>query len=298
MPTPVGLNVWSRLVADTFPYLDRVAAGFESLWFPDHVQYGSHMVAEGWSLLAFALGRYSNKFFGHAVLCNSFRNPAHLAKMAATAQALSGGRLVLGIGAGWNEEEYRAYGWPFPNTRTRIAQMVEAIELIRTMWIEAPASYKGQHYQIEGAYCEPRPDPLPPIMIGGAGETYLLRAVAQHADWWNYACTGAEAYTHKQAVLQEHCRAVGRDYDAIEQVVHLGVLIAETEDDVRRLQEQPEVRPLESGAIGTPEQVAEILLGIVKQGADRLIVHFADAPRTAGTELFAATVLPHLANEG
>jgi alkanesulfonate monooxygenase SsuD/methylene tetrahydromethanopterin reductase-like flavin-dependent oxidoreductase (luciferase family) len=125
----------------------------------------------------------------------------------------------------------------------RIAQMVEAIELIRRMWTEAPASYKGQHYQIEGAYCEPRPDPLPPIMIGGAGETYLLRAVAQHADWWNYVFTDAEAYTHKQAILQEHCRAVGRDYDAIEQVVQLGVLIAETEDEVRRLQEQPEVRP-------------------------------------------------------
>jgi alkanesulfonate monooxygenase SsuD/methylene tetrahydromethanopterin reductase-like flavin-dependent oxidoreductase (luciferase family) len=295
MPTPVGLNVWSRLVADTFPYLDRTAAGFESLWFPDHVQYEGHKVAEGWSLLAFALGRYPDKLCGHEVLCNSFRNPALLAKMVATTQALSGGRVVLGIGAGWNEEEYRAYGWPFPNTRTRIAQMAEAIELIRAMWTEAPASYQGQHYQIAGAYCEPRPDPLPPIMIGGAGEKYLLRAVAQHADWWNYVFTDAETYTHKQAVLQEHCRAVGRDYDAIAQVVRVGVLIAETEQDVWRLREEPYVRPLESGAIGTPEQVTEMLLGIVAQGADRLTVHFVDAPRTEGTELFAATVLPHLA---
>jgi alkanesulfonate monooxygenase SsuD/methylene tetrahydromethanopterin reductase-like flavin-dependent oxidoreductase (luciferase family) len=119
--------------------------------------------------------------------------------------------------------------------------------------------------------------------------------VAQHADWWNYGFVDPAAYTHKQAVLQEHCRAVGRDYDEIQQVVRVGVLIAETEADVRRLQADQAVRPLESGAIGTPEQVAEQLARIVGQGADRLTVHFADAPRPDGTELFAATVLPRLA---
>src|ERR687888_470679 len=123
MAVPVGLNIWSRLVADTFPYLDRTAATFDSLWFPDHVQYDAHYVAEGWSLLMFALARYPDKLCGHEVLCNSFRNPAHLAKMAATAQALSGGRVVLGVGAGWNREEYLAYGWPFPATPVRIAQL-------------------------------------------------------------------------------------------------------------------------------------------------------------------------------
>src|SRR5437899_6708584 len=126
MAVPVGLNVWSRLVEATFPYLDRTAAPFDSLWLPDHVQYAGHNVAEGWSLLAWTLARYPDKLCGHEVLCNSFRNPAHLAKMAATLQALSGGRLVLGIGAGWNEEEYRAYGWPFPPARVRIAQLAEA----------------------------------------------------------------------------------------------------------------------------------------------------------------------------
>jgi alkanesulfonate monooxygenase SsuD/methylene tetrahydromethanopterin reductase-like flavin-dependent oxidoreductase (luciferase family) len=294
MPIPVGLNIWSRLVEEAFSYLDRAAGAFDSLWFPDHVQYESNAVAEGWTVLAFALARYPDKLCGHEVLCNSFRNPAHLAKMAATAQALSGGRVVLGIGAGWHAEEYRAYGWPFPSARTRIAQLAEAIELIRALWSEAPAQYQGQHYQLADAYCEPRPSPAPPIMIGGAGEQYLLRVVAQHADWWNYGFIDSEAYTHKQTVLQEHCRAVGRDYHQIKQVVRIGVLIAETERDVQRLKERPDVRPLESGAIGTPEQVAEQLLGIVSQGADRLTVHFADAPRTDGTDLFVATVLPHL----
>ena len=294
MPIPVGLNVWSRLVADVIPYLDGAAAPFGSLWFPDHVQYEDHTVAEGWTSLAFALARYPDKYCGHEVLCNSFRNPALLAKMAATAQALSGGRVVLGIGAGWHAEEYLAYGWPFPSARMRIAQLAEAIEAIKTLWTAAPASYQGQHYQLTEAYCEPRPEPCPPIMVGGAGERYLLRVVAQHADWWNYVFSDPAAYTHKQAVLQQHCQAVGRDYDSITQVVRVGVLIAETERELQRLQADPAVRPLDNGLIGTPDQVAETLRGIIKQGADRLTVNIADAPRLDGTALFASAVLPYL----
>jgi alkanesulfonate monooxygenase SsuD/methylene tetrahydromethanopterin reductase-like flavin-dependent oxidoreductase (luciferase family) len=292
---PVGLNVWSRLVEDTFPYLDRVAGPFDSLWFPDHVQYDANKVAEGWSLLAFALARYPDKICGHEVLCNSFRNPAHLAKTVATTQAISGGRVVLGIGAGWNEAEYLAYGWPFPSNRVRIAQLAEAIQLIRTMWIDAPASYQGEYYQIANAYCEPRPNPIPPIMVGGAGEQYLLRVVAQYADWWNYTFTDSDMLTHKQAILHQHCDAVRRDYSEIKQVIRAGILIAETERDLERMKAQPGVRPMENCTIaGTPEQVTETLLGIIGQGADRLSVYFSDAPRLEGTQLFAAMVLPHL----
>lgn len=297
MQIPVGLNIWSRLVEDTFPYLDRVVAPFDSIWFPDHVQYGDNKVAEGWSLLAYALARYPDKVCGHDVLCNSFRNPAHLAKMAATMQAVSGGRVVLGIGAGWNEEEYKAYGWPFPLARVRIAQLAESIQVIRALWTQAPATFQGEHYQIADAYCEPRPHPIPPIMVGGAGEKYLLRVVARHADWWNYVYKDRETYVHKQEVLKEHCRAVDRDYDEIKQVLHLGILIADNEDELQRLKEQPDVRPIGDGVMGTPEQVTEILRQLIEQGADRLTIHFADAPRPEGTYLFAAAVLPHLTKD-
>jgi alkanesulfonate monooxygenase SsuD/methylene tetrahydromethanopterin reductase-like flavin-dependent oxidoreductase (luciferase family) len=295
VPIPVGLNIWSRLVEHSFPYLDQALAPFDSLWLPDHVQYGSNRVAEGWTLLPWALARYPDKLCGHEVLSNSFRNPAHLAKMVATAQALSGGRVILGIGAGWNAEEYASYGWPYPPTRTRIAQLAEAIELIRAMWTQAPASYRGEHYQIADAYCEPRPSPIPPIMIGGHGETYLLRVVARHADWWNYPFREPALYTHKQEVLKRHCREVGRDYDAIRQVVRVGILIAETERDVERLTGAPGVRPMSDIRLaGTPEPVADALRKIIGQGAHRLTVNFADAPRPDGTLLFAKTVLPHL----
>jgi alkanesulfonate monooxygenase SsuD/methylene tetrahydromethanopterin reductase-like flavin-dependent oxidoreductase (luciferase family) len=295
MAVPVGLNVWSRLVEDTFPYLDRTAAPFDSLWFPDHVQYGGHKVGEGWTLLAWGLARYPDKLCGHEVLCNSFRNPAHLAKMVATAQALSGGRVILGIGAGWNEEEYRAYAWPFPRTRERIAQLAEAITLIRLMWTEAPASYRGEHYQIADARCEPRPDPIPPIMVGGQGEKYLLRVVARHADWWNYGFRDRATYAHKQEVLKGHCREAGRDYDEITQVVRMDILIAETEREIERLKADPRTRPpSDIHVAGTPAQVTETLRAVITQGAARLTVNFADVPRPDGTDLFAAAVLPHL----
>ena len=295
MTVPVGLNVWSRLVEATFPYFDRTVAPFDSLWLPDHVQYDAHKVAEGWTLLTWALARYPDKTCGHEVLCNSFRNPAHTAKMVATAQALSGGRVILGIGAGWNQEEYLAYGWPFPPTPVRIAQLGEAIELIRAMWTDSPASYAGEHYRIANAHCEPRPDPIPAIMIGGHGEKYLLRAVARHADWWNYGFREHDLYAHKQQVLRAHCKEARRDYDSIVQVVRVGILIAETEREVERLKTAPGIRPMSDIRLaGTPAQVTETLQRIVRQGAHRLTVNFADAPRPDGTLLFAQTVLPWL----
>jgi alkanesulfonate monooxygenase SsuD/methylene tetrahydromethanopterin reductase-like flavin-dependent oxidoreductase (luciferase family) len=295
VPVPVGLNVWSRLVDATFPYFDRVVSPFDSLWLPDHVQYASHKVAEGWTLLVWALSRYPDKLCGHEVLCNSFRNPAHTAKMVATAQALSGGRTILGIGAGWNQEEYLAYGWPYLTARERIAQLADAIKLIRVMWRDSPATYAGEHYRVANAHCEPRPDPIPPIMVGGHGEKYLLRVVAEHADWWNYGFRDHALHAHKQEVLKAHCRDVGRDYDRILQVVRVGILIAETEREVERLKTAPFVRPMADIRLaGTPPQVTETLRRIVKQGAHRLTVNFADAPRPDGTLLFAEKVLPGL----
>ncbi len=291
----VGISIWSGLVGHTFPYLDQVAAPFDSIWLPDHVQYDNANVAEGWTLLAMALARYPDKVCGHQVLCNSFRNPAHLAKMGATAQILSGGRFVLGIGAGWNEGEYISYNWPFPKPAVRIAQLAESIQLIRAMWTEAPANFDGEYYQIHDAYCEPQPHPLPPVMVGGAGEKFTLRVVAEHADWWNYIYQDRAAYAHKQEVLKDHCRAVGRDYDTIQQALAVHLLLGETEEEVRRLQQREGVRPVgANGFAGTPEQIGERLLAGFEQGATRLMVGFADSPRTEGTQMFVEEVLPRL----
>ncbi len=295
MSIPVGLNLWSGLVGDTMPYVDQVYAPFESLWWPDHVQYAAKNVAEGWTLLSYALARYPDKLQGHQVLCNSFRNPAHLAKMTSTLQILSGGKVVLGIGAGWNEEEYHAYGWPFPKTSVRAGELAEAIQICRLMWSESPATFMGNHYQIKDAYCHPHPTPTPPVMVGGAGEKFILRVVAQHADWWNYIYQDRATYAHKQEILKEHCRAVGRDYSEIVQVMASHIIVGETEEEVKRLATQPHARPTGSnGFAGTPEQITEVLLEAVKQGAHRINVAFADSPRLESTQLFIERVLPVL----
>jgi alkanesulfonate monooxygenase SsuD/methylene tetrahydromethanopterin reductase-like flavin-dependent oxidoreductase (luciferase family) len=213
----------------------------------------------------------------------------------ATAQALSGGRAILGIGAGWNREEYLAYGWPFPVASVRIAQLAEAIALIRAMWAGAPATFHGQHYTLADTYCEPRPDPIPPVMVGGSGEKYLLRVVAQHADWWNWTYKGREAYARKREALQRHCREVGRDYDTIQHVIRVGILIGETDADIARVKARPDTRSLDDiQVVGTPDLVTETLLDVVRQGAHQLTVNFADVPRADGTRLFAERVLPHL----
>lgn len=295
MTTPIGINIWSRLVDKTFPYLDQVVAPFDSIWMPDHVQYNGHDVAEGWTLMTYALARYPDKLCGHDVLCNSFRNPALLAKMVATAQAISGGRVVLGIGAGWNEEEYRAYGWPFPSAKVRIAQMAEAIEICRAMWSEGAVTYQGKYFQLENAHCQPIPTSIPPIMVGGEGERYTLRVVAQHADWWNHLYKGRENLAHKQNVIKTHCQEVGRDYDEILQVVHAGIIMAENEKALKRLLDHPDTRPKgDNDIVGTPEQVTEQLLAAIDQGARRITVHFGDSPHPEGAYLFAAAVMPYL----
>src|SRR5262249_737461 len=159
----------------------------------------------------------------------------------------------------------------------------------------SPASYAGEHYRIANAHCEPRPDPIPPIMIGGHGGKNLLRAVARPGHWWNYGFREHELYAHKQQVLRAHCKQIGREYDSIVQVVRVGILIAETEREVERLRTAPGIRPMTDIQLaGTPAQVTETLQRIVRQGAHRLIVTFADAPRPDGTLLFAQTVLPWL----
>jgi hypothetical protein len=151
------------------------------------------------------------------------------------------------------------------------------------MWTRSPATYQGEHYQISGAYCEPGPDPIPPIVVGGHGEKYLLRAVAKHADWWNYSFRDDATYAHKQEVLKSHCRDVGRDYDEITQVIRVGILIAETEGEVERLKTQPHIRPMQDIRLaGTPANVTETLLGVIGRGAHRLTVNFADAPARKG----------------
>ncbi|HEY7347823.1 MAG TPA: LLM class flavin-dependent oxidoreductase [Ktedonobacterales bacterium] len=256
---------------------------FTTVWVEDHVQWGDQATLECLTTLSFLAGEFPALRFGTLVLGQSYRNPALTAKMAANLHYITGGRFILGIGAGWKEDEYRAYGYPYPPARVRVAQMDEAIEIIRRLWNDAPATFKGAHYQVEDAYCSPRPQPAIPLMIGGGGEQLVLRSVARYADWWNYNFCTAEAYARKLDVLHTRCAEEGRDFSTI-RLTYYGIVSLPT-DPAQVMKSQLHVIG------GAPQQVAEELMGFINLGVSHFMIRFSDI---ASLERFNSEVLPLL----
>lgn len=190
--------------------LGRAPESFTSAWLSDHLMKHDGPTFEAWTALAYLAAEHPTYRFGNLVLSQSYRNPALLAKMAATLQALTGGRLILGIGAGWQADEYLAYGYPYPSGATRVEELGEAIDILRAMWTESPATYEGRHYQIRNAYCEPRPNPPIPILVGGR-RPKLMRVAAAKADFWSWDGP-IERYGPLVADLRIACAEVGRDW--------------------------------------------------------------------------------------
>mgnify|MGYP000098598938 CR=1 FL=1 len=191
--------------------IPRLAGRFTSLWLTDHFMWEDAPTFEAWTAMAFLAARYPAFQIGSAVLSQSYRNPALLAKMAATLHGLSGGRLILGLGAGWKEDEYRAYGYEFPDPKTRVDQLAETLEIVTRLWSNpGPVTYEGRHYRVVGAWCEPRPDPRPTLLVGGRGRRTGLLAV-RYADWWNIPDAGFDEYRERAAVVRGHCERTGRD---------------------------------------------------------------------------------------
>ena len=197
----------------------KVLSHFDSVWVCDHF-YGfdrrTDPFLEGWTALTWLAARYPKVLVGHHVLGVGYRPPALLAKMASTLQALSGGRMVFAIGAGWREEEYKRYGYEFPRPAVRIAQLEEAIKLARKMWTEEAPTFEGKYFRIEEAYAPPLPKPVPPVMIGGSGEQLMLPLVGRQADWWNTSAgRGVDTFKHKKEIIFRSAEAAGRDPNKI-----------------------------------------------------------------------------------
>jgi alkanesulfonate monooxygenase SsuD/methylene tetrahydromethanopterin reductase-like flavin-dependent oxidoreductase (luciferase family) len=295
---PTGMRRMPAGVKNYEPHchrmLERLSGQFASVWMPDHFMDGAHPVPESLTTISYFAAHYPEFHFGPVVLGQSYRNPALLAKMAASIQHLTGGRFVLGLGAGWRAEEYAAYGYPFPPPAARIAQLAEVVQICKAMWDPAQpeASFEGQHYRIEKASCFPKPVPPPPVMIGGAGEQLTLRVVARHADWWNLVGVTPEIYTHKISVLEQHCAEVGRDPASIRKTWMGVVSVAAT----RQKAEAAMARyPLWSGdtpLVGTPREIVAQLHRFITLGVDLFILAFADEPNTDGINTFITEVIP------
>jgi len=190
--------------------------GYDSLWLGDHLTRGTYR-PECWTVLT-ALAVLTKRIrLGSLVTCNQFRHPPVLAKMAATLDVISDGRLEFGIGTGWYEDEHLAYGLPYPKPRIRAEMLDESVEIIRRMWTEEKPSFEGKYYRIRGAVCEPKPvqKPHPPITIGGGGERYLLRLVAKHADRWN-SLVSVDDYRKRLGILRRYCSENRRNLETIE----------------------------------------------------------------------------------
>jgi F420-dependent oxidoreductase-like protein len=276
--------------------------GYDSLWLYDHfhnVPRPAHeAVFECWMTAAAISQRTSRIRIGQMVGCNGYRNPALLAKMTSTFDVISGGRLDWGIGAGWYQNEYEAYGYEFPSAKVRIGQLREAVEIVKLMWSEAEATYDGTYFSVTRANCDPKPlqQPHPPVLIGGGGEQLTLRVVARHADRANFGGK-PEEFAHKTEVLKRHCKDVGRDYDEIEKTWSPEVYVRETEREI----EEGGSRsfwgePLDSWAagnlVGTPEQVAEKVRTYMDLGCTSFMPWCSDYPSDQTMRLFAERVIP------
>lgn len=288
-------------------YLDSLDNVYESVWLPDHLvpdssaMYGrineqsfSVDYLECLTTTSYLLPLYPNLKFGQIVLCNNYRDPALLAKMSSTLQVLSGGRFILGIGAGWFQEEYRQYGYEFPSPRTRIRQLEEAVQIIKMMWEEDGVTFHGKHYRIENAYCNPKPDPAPPIMIGGGGEKYTLKVAARFADWWNGFCYNVEKWNHKLNVLASHCIDVGRDFKDILKSAQWYVAIADSKEEALRLAKRSQYYSERVFIVGTPDSIVARMGELIDAGVEYFQLYFPQYRNTETTQLFADEVIPEI----
>jgi F420-dependent oxidoreductase-like protein len=264
---------------------------FDSIYAYDHLipffrDDTEKNIFECFTLLS-AIAALTNKIrIGQIVTCNSYRNPTLLAKMLSTLDVISNGRIELGIGAGWYEKEYVAYGYDFPSHMIRIRQLDESISIIKELWTMRSATFSGRHYRIKEAICNPKPiqKPRPIIMVGGSGEKYLLKVVAKHADRYNNFFGKPEELKKKIAVLKEHCHTFGRDYKQIQHSVVLPCIITESGEDLNQIltrykRDDKTIKQyldyLVGGiTIGVPEKIIKGINEYVELGVTHFIIHF------------------------
>jgi F420-dependent oxidoreductase-like protein len=279
--------------------------GYDSVWLDDHLMFKKQPILESWTTLS-ALSTVTSKIrLGTMVLCNGFRNPAVLAKMAATLDVISNGRLEFGIGAGVQEDEHEAYGVPFHKPHNRISRLNESVEIMKKLWTQEKTSYTGKYYTTNGAVCEPKPvqKPHPPITIGGSGETLTLKVTAQHANRYDWGhVPSMDMYKHKLEVLENRCKAVGRDFKEIEKSCWLGgqifIVSDQKELDKKVAQLKPENVSLEDfkkfNFVATPDDCLREIRRYTSLGVTYFMLFFGDLPSTGSLRLFAEKVAENM----
>jgi F420-dependent oxidoreductase-like protein len=281
-------------------------AGFDSFWVMDHfhqikfVGGPDEPMLESWTTISALAGITTKIKLGTLVTGIIYRHPAILAKIGATLDVLSKGRLFMGIGAAWNQEESFAYGVPFPSTKERLLRLEEVIQILRKMWTKSKATFNGKYYQIKDAYCNPKPlqKPHPPIMVGGGGERDTLRIVAKYADACNLFGS-LETIKRKLGILDEHCKNVGRDFDSILKT-KLGIVLIDNDKESlnKKLNElfkgMPKEQIKEFVIYGTQEEVLNEIESLENVGMEYFIVDLDPSRELEQLELFADKIMKNL----
>ena len=265
-----------------------------------------HPFFEAYTLLSAVSAITTKLRVGQVVTCNSYRLPSLLAKMSSTLDAISNGRLEFGIGAGWFEHEYNSYGYQFDSASTRIEQLDESLIIIKKMWQKEKSSFKGKHYSIKNAICNPKPiqNPHPPVMVGGAGQK-LIAVAAKHATRYNHPFGTPEILQSKIEMLKIQCKKIHRNFDEIENSVLLRVLVGKDKDDIKHIVTQLKkknesisefiMRSKDSIALGTPDEVIEYLQKYVNIGISYFIVNFIGLSNSLEMlSLFSKKIRPRL----
>jgi F420-dependent oxidoreductase-like protein len=306
MSGKVEFAFWSPQAGATVKtLLDRAEMaerlGYHSFWLVDHfwtLGLPDLDLLEATTMMSAIAARTERLRIGTLVLCNSFRNPALLAKSLTTIDHISNGRLEVGLGSGWMEQEYRANGYEFPSIGTRLRQLEESLQIMKAMFTENRATFKGRYYAVTDAPNNPKPvqKPHPPIMIGGAGEKVMLRLVAKYADRWNCPA-GYRDFKKTLGVLHRHCQAIGRDPAEITVSEQVMVCIGANKAEADQKWEMAKGRkPFSFTAVkGTPDEVISQLRERVTWGITMFTMMFADMAPPQTVELFAREVMPAFA---
>jgi len=290
---------------DTFLNLATEAErlGYDSVWVSDHFvsPNGRPYALEAWTMLSALASSTQNIKLGTYVLCNQFRHPSLLARMASTIDNISKGRLELGIGAGWLKAEHMAFGFDWNKHATRVERLKETIEIVKKLWKENRVSYVGKYFRLKDATLEPKPlqKPHPSIWIGGNSEA-IMELVAQVGDGWVPVLPNPKQLADGILRIKKIMKQVGRKPQELK-IAYGGsgcALIAENEDLVEKLAE-PLIhsmgKPIEGSPciIGTPKRCIERIEQYQKAGAQKIVAGFYDFPSLKGLKLFAKTVIPH-----
>jgi alkanesulfonate monooxygenase SsuD/methylene tetrahydromethanopterin reductase-like flavin-dependent oxidoreductase (luciferase family) len=258
----------------------------------DHFFWDDDPTHEAWTVLAFAAARYPAYEVGPMVLGQSYRNPALLAKAAATLQWLSGGRLIMGIGAGWKEDEYHAYGYDFPRAGVRLEQLEDTLEIMTRMWRQpGKVTYHGTHYRVHDAWCEPKPQPPIPLVVGGGGFK-TMRLAARFADMWNISDKPLPVYVDRLKTLRLHCDNLGREWGSLRKTWFGRIAVGRSEAEAVARGGGHWTRA--NAFVGTPAQVVEQMSAFVEAGCDYFMVEVLGLPDPGVFGMVTEDVLPHI----